>query len=740
MLRRALARIARYPYALAFIVIIGILVFIFTGISRSEPDLPEVSTAQDPASLPVSSQSASGDFGLAMPSDNPLDAQPPGGNARLSSMFASCPPELTWFPQAFAASGFTPAEQPARQRLESIKQISVGHVFDGAGYGSEYGVSYALKEDGTVYRWGVTDWSRQSRPSAFPQKVNGLPGSDSVMQLEGRFALLQSGDVYDLNAENGAKQIEHLPKAASIAQAEDSSVYIVGRDGSLQLYSLFGPESIPAIKQVSGLDAIRSIKASPFMTLALDADGKLLLLQSPFGSYQNDPASRQLELPDGARAVRLEAAMSSDYPGFVLSDQGNWFLVSAEGKLEAVPGTQETVRMTASQKTVLAMKEDGTVWAWGESSNLFPTDTKRVGPDQPRPIAGLTNIRAIAAGTDHLLALTGDGYVLTMGSNMYGQLGRLPIYAADPQPLGSWPGAEALFAFENRLMAVIGGDLWALSYNRTAQPVVLGQKVHKAFAALGHFAALTEDGRLLVADPEETKPCRLLQVNGSIMDAAAAANGILLAMTDGHLVHLEGNTRELSPGRELSLHPKPKGKAVRVFGEPVPFVLTDQGELYSFQRTENGTMMLELVDTPSPVKEWSPIHYDYSEGIGFRGKLLDAANQVIEVEIKLNHRFDEQGQTAEVSLRLTGRQASGLTGGAELGQDGRIYEQGSHVPIDTHLPPGVQLRASTSLYHHFIEGRSYFYHFFAAKDGSLYWLGDWPDAGAEMSPGVVVLP
>ncbi|WP_028550908.1 RCC1 domain-containing protein [Paenibacillus sp. UNC451MF] len=736
MYRKALGFIARYKYTAALIALAGSFIIAFVIIMRmNNTAQPLEASSTVPPVTPDHSSSP------ATPATEPgRDAgeqlEPLSVSVKQPFQYAVCPPEMNWIPQTEIASGFTPVEQPARQRLGAIKQVSVGHVFDGAGYGSEYGTSYALREDGTVYRWGVFEWGRQARPSAFPQKVSGLPGT--VIQLDGRFALLEGGDIYDLNAESGKGKIAGLPKATALAQAEDSSVYVLGQDGRLQLLSMSGPDSHPSITEVTGWDEISSIKASPFITLALDKEGRLRLAQGPFANAGNK-TSVPLDLPDGAKALRIETTMSSETPAFVLSDKGDWFQINDQGQLKAVPVPKHIVQITASQHASVALKDDGTVWAWGNSSNLMGSGSQRIEPDHPRQLEGLTGIKAIATGTDHLLALTNDGHILTVGSNMYGQLGQQPIYAADPQLFGTWAGIDALFPFENRLMTVTHGDLWALSYDGSAKPIVLGHNITKAIAALGHFAALTADGRLLVADPEETKPCRVLQASVPIVDAASAANGLLLAISDGRVFLIEGNMAELEQAKELSFHPKPVGKVTQVFGELVPFALTDKGELYYNQRTENGSIIMEKINLPAAVKQWSPIHSDFSDGVGFIGKVLDMNNQVHDLALKLNYSASSNGRTASVTISPTGRQAISLAGGAEIDKNGRIYELGSNMPIDTQLPSGSRLQASGSLYHYFIEGRAYFYHFFVAENGVMYWLGDRPHTGAQRTPGFVVL-
>lgn len=73
--------------------------------------------------------------------------------------------------------------------------------------------------------------------------------------------------------------------------------------------------------------------------------------------------------------------------------------------------------------TSLALKSDGTVWAWGDNQygelGVGSTQNSNV----PIQVSGVTGAVAVAAGAYHSLALMSDGTVWTWGSNQYGQLG-----------------------------------------------------------------------------------------------------------------------------------------------------------------------------------------------------------------------------------------------------------------------------------------------------------------------------
>lgn len=71
----------------------------------------------------------------------------------------------------------------------------------------------------------------------------------------------------------------------------------------------------------------------------------------------------------------------------------------------------------------LALKLDGTVWAWGRNNFGQLGNGKHRKKNSPVPVKNLEDVIAIAAGTWHSLELKSDGTVWTWGQNNYGQLG-----------------------------------------------------------------------------------------------------------------------------------------------------------------------------------------------------------------------------------------------------------------------------------------------------------------------------
>jgi alpha-tubulin suppressor-like RCC1 family protein len=71
----------------------------------------------------------------------------------------------------------------------------------------------------------------------------------------------------------------------------------------------------------------------------------------------------------------------------------------------------------------LALKSDGTVWAWGKNASGQLGNNSTTDSSVPVQVGGLTSIVAIACGEDYSLALKSDGTLWVWGDNSNGQLG-----------------------------------------------------------------------------------------------------------------------------------------------------------------------------------------------------------------------------------------------------------------------------------------------------------------------------
>ncbi|MCL1904790.1 MAG: hypothetical protein FWG19_01530, partial [Methanomassiliicoccaceae archaeon] len=82
--------------------------------------------------------------------------------------------------------------------------------------------------------------------------------------------------------------------------------------------------------------------------------------------------------------------------------------------------------VAASNDFVLTLRSDGTVWAWGYNGDgqLGNGDSGNgTNKNTPVKVSDLTDVKTITTGTTHSLAVKNDGTVWAWGVNNYGQLG-----------------------------------------------------------------------------------------------------------------------------------------------------------------------------------------------------------------------------------------------------------------------------------------------------------------------------
>lgn len=88
-----------------------------------------------------------------------------------------------------------------------------------------------------------------------------------------------------------------------------------------------------------------------------------------------------------------------------------------------VTGLPAIKAIAAGRNHSLALGVDGKVWAWGQNSSGQLGDGTTTGRPTPVSVTIPGGAVAIAGGLTHSLAIAADGSVYTWGSNTYGQLG-----------------------------------------------------------------------------------------------------------------------------------------------------------------------------------------------------------------------------------------------------------------------------------------------------------------------------
>ncbi len=246
--------------------------------------------------------------------------------------------------------------------------------------------SLALREDGTVWGWG-RDYYGQLGIGSSGDYRNAPEWISSLSAI----TAISAGNYF------------------SVARKNDGTVWTWGYNSFGQLGDNSTTQSLVP-KQVSGLSGIIAIAAGGSHTVALKDDGTVWA----WGANSTG------QLGDGTVADK-------------------WQPVQVEG-LTGV------IAISALNYHTMALKSDGTVWGWGSNSfGELGNGTTSTGPNSlPVQATGVNGAIAIAAGDEHSVVLKNDGTVWSWGNNGYGVLGdgtstnsSTPVQVVDPTPAES---------------------------------------------------------------------------------------------------------------------------------------------------------------------------------------------------------------------------------------------------------------------------------------------------------------
>ena len=193
------------------------------------------------------------------------------------------------------------------------------------------------------------------------------------------------------------------------------------------------------------------------------------------------------------------------------------------------PKSVASPMVAAGAGHTIALKYDGTVWAWDYNGNgeLGQGNTTTVySPVQVKSADGssyLTDIIEIAAGSNHNLALAKDGTVWAWGYNGYGQLGNgtgatslLPVKVKTGDGSVDLTGVVSIAAgYCNSFAIRKDGTVWSWGYNSVLQLGVTGGNTTVAQQVLGGAS-----GSQYLTDIVEVKASKVhtlaLKANGTV--------------------------------------------------------------------------------------------------------------------------------------------------------------------------------------------------------------------------------
>jgi alpha-tubulin suppressor-like RCC1 family protein len=154
----------------------------------------------------------------------------------------------------------------------------------------------------------------------------------------------------------------------------------------------------------------------------------------------------------------------------------------------------------------LALRSDGTVWAWGTNRNgQLGRGTTSDREATPAQVAGLGGVIQVAVGAYHSLALRSDGTVWAWGDNISGELGRgtTSDHEATPAQVTGLAGVTKISAGAAFSLALRSdGTVWAWGFNNAGQlgnGTTATSPVPVKVAGLSHVTGISAGGEASVA-------------------------------------------------------------------------------------------------------------------------------------------------------------------------------------------------------------------------------------------------
>ncbi len=345
--------------------------------------------------------------------------------------------------------------------IDKTSPIRIGNDSNWISVNAGFLFSVGLKADGTLWAWGYNDAGRlgngNTNNSLIPIQIgiednwtNISVGLNHTLALKSDGTLWSWGDNTYGQLGDGTTTTSMVPiqignsnnwtsisvgVAHSMALKADGTLWTWGNNSNLELGDGTTNSSASPI-QITNANNWVSISAGSSHSLALRTDGTLWAWGYNFTGQVGDGSNISKSTPTQ------------------IGTSNNWVGISG-GMIHS-----------------LALQSDGTMWSWGYNGEGSLGDGTTIGKKTPVKIGVSSNdMLVIVSGIFHNMALKSDGTLWAWGLNDYGQLGdgtylmkNSPIQVSnDHDWIGVAVGSQSSYAIKSN------GTLWAWGRNNNGQ-------------------------------------------------------------------------------------------------------------------------------------------------------------------------------------------------------------------------------------------------------------------------------